>query len=80
MSQTKMTLALVGVTLAAGAIGGALGMLCAPASGQELRRRGRWLVEDRWRTAARASSRAAGLVVTLAKKELESRVKRHAAA
>lgn len=80
MSRVKTTLALVGVTVAAGAIGTALGMLCAPASGQELRRRGRWLVEERWRAAARASSRAAELVVAMAKKELESRMKRHAAA
>ena len=39
MSRTKLAFAVAGASLAAGAVGCAIGLLAAPASGTELRRR-----------------------------------------
>lgn len=55
MSRTKIILAMGGVAVVAGAVGCALGMLSAPASGKELRRRVAWCAGEEWRSASRAS-------------------------
>jgi len=71
MSRTKFVIALAGVTLLAGAAGWALGMLSAPASGRELRRRVAWRAEEELKGASRAGREFVGRVVTRAKEELE---------
>jgi len=48
MSRMKLTMAVTGVTLAAGAAGYAMGILLAPASGAETRRRLSRRAEDEW--------------------------------
>jgi hypothetical protein len=54
MSRMRFTFALAGASLAAGAAGCALGLLFAPASGAELRRRLTWGARDQVRSAGRA--------------------------
>jgi hypothetical protein len=56
MSRTKLFLTLTGVTLAAGATGCALGLMFAPASGTELRRRLVWKAGE-WRSAVNAGAK-----------------------
>jgi gas vesicle protein len=75
MSRTKLVIAMVGVTMAAGAAGCALGMLAAPASGKELRRRLAWRAEEQCRGAARASRDFIRRAFDRAVAELESRRK-----
>ncbi|MBI2189430.1 MAG: YtxH domain-containing protein [Acidobacteria bacterium] len=73
MSRTKIFIALGGVALMAGAAGWACGLLTAPASGAELRRRLSWRAEEEWRTAARAGRAFVGRAVSRAKAELDRR-------
>lgn len=73
MSRTTFVLALVGGTLAAGAGGWACGLLTAPSSGAELRRRLAWRTEEQWRGASKASRQFLGRVVDRAKAEIEHR-------
>ena len=73
MSRTKFVIALVGVTVMAAATGWAFGMLSAPASGKELRRRLAWRAEEELKGASRAGRAFLGRAMTLAKEELERR-------
>lgn len=71
MSRTKAVVAMAGVALVAGAAGCALGLLFAPASGKELRRRLAWRAEEECRTASRAGRVFVGRAVSRAKEEIE---------
>lgn len=71
MSRTKAVMAMAGVALVAGAAGCALGLLYAPASGKELRRRLAWRAEEELRTASHAGRVFAGRAVTRARDEIE---------
>jgi gas vesicle protein len=62
--------AMAGVALVAGAAGCALGLLAAPASGKELRRRLAWRAEEELRGASRAGRAFVGRAVTRAREEL----------
>jgi gas vesicle protein len=71
MSRTKAVVAMAGVALVAGAAGCALGLLFAPASGKELRRRLAWRAEEEFRTASSAGRVFAGRAISRAKQEIE---------
>jgi gas vesicle protein len=73
MSRTKLALAMAGVAVTAAAAGWAAGLLLAPASGKELRRRLAWRTEEQWRSAASASNRMFERVATRARHELHGR-------
>jgi gas vesicle protein len=73
MSRTKAVIALGGVTLIAGAAGCALGMLSAPASGTELRRRLAWRAEEEWKGLSRSGRAFMTRAVSLATEELKRR-------
>lgn len=75
MSRIKSALIIAGVTVAAGAAGGALGVMFAPASGTETRRRLAWRTEQ-WRSVARASERLLARAAAFAREELENRKRR----
>ena len=70
MSRTTFMVAMAGVVLAAGAAGCAYGLLAAPASGKELRRRLAWRAEEELRGASRAGRAFVGRAVTRATEEL----------
>lgn len=74
MSRTHFTLALTGVAIAAAAAGCAAGVLMAPASGPETRRRFAWKLADERRALARACERAVERATTMAKKEIDRRM------
>jgi len=71
MSRTKVVIALAGVTVMAGAAGWALGVLSAPASGKEVRRRLAWRAEEELKGVSHAGREFVGRVVSRAKEELE---------
>ena len=73
MSRIKSALIVAGVTVAAGAVGGALGVLFAPASGTETRRRLAWRTEEPWRSVARASERLLARADAFPREEQEER-------
>ncbi len=70
MSRTTFMVAIAGVALVAGAAGCALGLLAAPASGKELRRRLAWRAEEELRGASRTGRAFVGRAVTRAAEEL----------
>lgn len=74
MSRMKLALTIAGGTIAAGAAGCALGVMFAPASGQETRRRLAWQTEEQWRSVARASGRLLERAATRAREELDTRM------
>lgn len=57
MSRSKVAFIAGFAAIAAGTAGWAVGTLCAPASGQEMRRRLAWRAEEQWRTMSAASER-----------------------
>jgi gas vesicle protein len=73
MTRTQITLTAAGAALAGAAIGAAVGVLFAPASGTEVRRRIAWRMRDerkameRWwdDTAARVAKQAARAKATI---------------
>lgn len=71
MSRTTFMVAMTGVVLVAGAAGCAFGLLAAPASGKELRRRLAWRAEEELRGASRAGRAFVGRAVSRAKEEIE---------
>lgn len=75
MSRTKLWMTLGGVTVMAGAAGWAFGLLTAPASGKELRRRIAWQTEERLRGASRAGRAFLGRAASRAKEELDRRIR-----
>jgi gas vesicle protein len=76
MSRTKLALTIAGTAGTAAAAGAAIGLLFAPASGREIRRRLAWRAEDECRSAVRASGRMLEHVAARAKHELQSRAER----
>lgn len=70
MSRTWMVVAMAGVALVAGAAGCALGLLSAPASGKELRRRLAGRAGEELRGASRASRAFVGRALSVAQEEL----------
>ena len=72
MSRAKVFSALAGTAVVAGAAGWVAGVLFAPASGKELRRRLAWRAEEELRTAARASRVFLGRAMERARAELRS--------
>jgi len=73
MSRTTFALMIAGTAVTAGAAGAAIGLLFAPASGREIRRRLAWRAEEECRSAARASGRVLERVAARARHELQSR-------
>ena len=78
MSHVKLALTLTGVAVAAAGVGYAAGLLLAPASGTELRRRLACRLADERRAFERACEQALQRASDLAKQEIERR-KRDAA-
>lgn len=58
MTRMQMGCAVAAASLAAGAAGCAIGLLFAPASGAEIRRRLQWRARDEWKGVSRACQRA----------------------
>lgn len=75
MARLKRTLMVVGVSAAAGLTGYTLGLVFAPASGKETRRRWTRAAEDEWRAVAGSCERMLERAVTLAKREIDTRKK-----
>ena len=73
MSRMRFTFALAGASLVAGAAGCALGLLFAPASGAELRRRLTWGARDHIRSAERAWELMVNRAAERAKEEFKKR-------
>jgi gas vesicle protein len=73
MSRTKLVITLAGVTLVAAAAGWTLGMLSAPASGKELRRRLARRAEEELKGISRAGRAFLACGAARAKEELERR-------
>lgn len=71
MSRTKLVVAIAGVAAMAGAAGWAFGLLSAPASGKELRRRLAWRAEEELRDASKAGRAFLGRMAERAKAEIE---------
>lgn len=73
MSRVKTALTITGVIVAAAAAGCAVGLMVAPTSGHELRRRVGWRAADRWRTVSHSCERVLDRVADRAKREIEER-------
>ena len=75
MSRVKLAFTVAGASLAAGAAGYAVGVLFAPASGEELRRRLALRARDEWTSVARSTERMIERVAERAKNEIDVRRK-----
>ena len=73
MSRMRFALTVAGASLAAGAAGCALGMLCAPASGAALRRRLLWNARHQYRTLGRGWELMVERATERAREELKRR-------
>jgi len=73
MSRMKFAFTVASVSLAAGAAGCALGLLLAPASGAELRRRLTWGARDQYKTIGRTWELMVDRAAARAKEELKRR-------
>lgn len=73
MSRMRFTFALAGASLAAGAAGCALGLLFAPASGAETRRRLTWGARHQSRSIGRALELMVERAADRAKEEFNKR-------
>ena len=73
MSRMRFTFALAGASLAAGAAGCALGLLFAPASGAETRRRLTWGAHDQYKSMGRAWELLVDRAAERAKEEFNKR-------
>ena len=73
MTRVRFALTVVGASLVAGAAGCALGMLYAPASGAELRRRLTWSAHDQYRSLGRAWELMVERAAERAREELKRR-------
>ena len=76
MSRMRLALAVGGASLAAGAAGCALGLLFAPASGTEVRRRLAWRANHKYRSMGRTCERMFERAAALAKHEVQARAER----
>lgn len=70
MSRTQRSFLVAGVAVAAGAAGWGLGMLFAPASGRDLRRRLAWLGEQQVKTFSLTAERLLNDVTVRAASEI----------
>lgn len=73
MSRMRFACAVAGASLASGAAGCALGLLMAPASGAELRRRLTWKARDQYTSIGRAWELMVERAAEKAKEELKRR-------
>lgn len=76
MTGMRLALSVTGASLAAGAAGCALGMLFAPASGTETRRRLVWRAEHEYRSMGRTCERMLERAAERARHELQARAGR----
>ena len=79
MSRTKLFFTVTGVAMVAGAAGCAAGLLYAPASGTETRRRLSWKAGE-WQSAARAGAKFVERATERARGELRHRAEEWAKA
>ena len=80
MTRMKRVVMIAGLTVAAGAVGYAMGLVFAPASGAETRRRWTRRADDEWRTMSRSCERMFERASAYATHELEQRIKQIAGA
>ena len=73
MSRVKTILTMTGIAVAAAATGCAVGLMIAPASGRELRRRAAWQVAYRWRAVSHSCERTFERMAACARREIEDR-------
>lgn len=73
MSRMRLALTAGGVAIVAGTAGYVLGLLFAPASGREIRRRLTWRAEEQWRSMTHASGRMLERAAVRARQELRDR-------
>ena len=73
MSRMRFAFAVTAASLAAGAAGCALGLLFAPASGAETKRRLAWRAQHEYRSMGRAWERMFDRATERAKHELKAR-------
>ena len=80
MSRVKTILTVGGIAVAAAATGCAVGLMIAPASGRELRRRAAWLAAYRWRAVSHSCERTFDRIADRARREIEDRTRQASAA
>ena len=80
MKRIKRALVVAGWSVAAGVAGYALGLVFAPSSGEETRRRWRRRAGDEWSAMSRSCERMFDRVSARAKAEIEARIKQIAEA
>jgi len=71
MSRTRFAVTVMATSVAAGAVGCAMGMLFAPASGAEVRRRLAWRARDEYRAMGRSCERVFERAAEQAREELQ---------
>lgn len=76
MSRTRFAVSFVAASVAAGAVGCAMGMLLAPASGAEVRRRLAWRARHEYRAMGRTCERMLGRAAERARQQLQVRAER----
>lgn len=80
MRRVKRAVMVAGLSIAAGAAGYALGLVFAPASGAETRRRWTRHVGDEWSSMSRSAERMFERISASAKREIDERMKQFAEA
>jgi gas vesicle protein len=76
MSRMRLALTVTAASVAAGAVGCALGMLFAPASGTEVRRRLAWRAQQEYRSMGRTCEQMFERAAKSARHELQARAER----
>jgi gas vesicle protein len=76
MSRMRLALTVTAASVAASAVGYGLGMLFAPASGTETRRRLAWRAQHEYRSRGRTCERMFERAATRARQELQARSER----
>ncbi len=76
MTRMRLALTVTTASLAAGAVGCAVGVLFAPASGSEVRRRLAWRAEHEYRSMGRTCERMFERAAERARHELQARTER----
>ena len=80
MTRIKRAAIVAGVSVAAGVAGYAVGLVFAPASGEETRRRWRRRAGDEWSAMSQSCERMFERISASAKREIDERMKRFAEA
>lgn len=75
MTRFKRAVMVAGVSVAAGVAGYAVGVVFAPASGAETRRRWTRRAGDEWSAISRSSERMFERATAYAKREIDARMK-----